>query len=103
MLGAVAGNTVELGAGQLDLSIAKITQGLYGTFAEGGAAQYQTATVILNGTGEDFRRRSGEPVDQYGQRTIIQGAGFGIAKQADAATGVADLHGGTTVDEQAEQ
>src|SRR5690554_2031180 len=103
MLGAVAGNTVELGPGQLDLSIAQVAKGLHGALAEGGAAEYQAATVILNGTGEDFRSRSGEPVDQYGQRAIVEGADFGIAKQADTATGVAYLYGGPTVDEQAEQ
>ena len=83
--------------------MAKLVQGLNGAFAEGRCAHHNATTIILNGTGEDFRRRGREAVHQHGQRAVVHGACFAVAVQLNAALGVAYLHGGATVDKQADQ
>ena len=57
MLGALPGDTVELGQGQFQLTMVERLDSLHGAFAEGLTAEDQCAVVVLHGTGENLRGR----------------------------------------------
>ena len=103
MLGTLPGDAVELGQGQLQLAVVERLNGLHGAFAEGLAAEDQRAVVVLHGAGEDFRRRSGQAVDQHGHRPGVVGAGVFVGEHIDSPVAVAHQHGRTLLDEQAGQ
>ena len=103
VLVAGTGHPVELGVGHLELAVVQVQQGLHGAFAVGLIADDQGAAVVLHGAGENLRRRGAVAVDQHRQRPGIEHAGILIVFHADATAGLAHLHGGATVDEQADQ
>ena len=110
VLGAAAAGQEELRDGQLDLAEARafvarpaveVDQVLHRALAEGGLADHQAATVVLDRAGEDFRCRSRTAIGQHRQRAVPGHAGVVVAVDADAAAGFAHLHHRALVDEQA--
>src|SRR5690606_13323171 len=103
VLSAFPGDTVELGAGDLDLPLGHGDELLHRALAVGLAAQHQAALVVLNGAGEDLGGRSAEAVHQDGQGTVIDDGRVGVALYDVVTVGVANLHRGAAADEQAHQ
>ena len=112
VLGAAAARQEELGDGQLHLAEAlavvhrpavQIDEVLHGAFAEAGFADDQPAAVVLDRTGENFRRRRRAAVDQHRERTVPRHAADGVAVDLHPAARFADLHHRALVDEQAGQ
>ncbi len=103
MLGALPGNPVELGNGQLQFAMVERLNGLHGAFTEGLAADDQRAVVVLHGASENLRSRGREAVDQQRHRTFVEGARVLVFEHVDTAVSVADQHGRALVDKQAGQ
>ena len=103
MLGALPGDPVELGLGELQVSLTNRNQGLHRPFAEGLPAQHQSPAVVLNGSGEDLRSRGAEAVHQDRQRAAIDNARVRVRVNADEPPAVADLHHRASIDEQAHE
>src|SRR6056297_35434 len=108
-LGGAPVDAEELGHGQLDLAqflfvvgevVVQVEQVLNGALAERGFTQNDAPPVVLDGRGEDFRRRSAGAVDQHGQRTVPGHARLAIGFHRDTAVGIANLNDRSGVDEQ---
>src|SRR3546814_18361254 len=78
----------------------QVDQVLHRALAEGGLADHQATTVVLDRTCEDLRRRRRAAVAQHRQRTVPRPAGVAIAPDADPADGFAPLPHPALVDEQ---
>ena len=76
---------------------------LHGALAEGALAEDHAAVIVLDGAGEDLRRRGAEAVDQHGERAVVGGAPAPDRPAPRGAGRVLQLHDRALVDEQARE
>ncbi len=103
MLGALAGNPVELGQCQFQLAMVQRLDGLHRPFAERLAADNQRTMVVLHGTGENLRGRSRQAIDQQRHRAFVERARVFVFKHVDFTVSVTHQHRWPFVDEQTGQ
>ncbi len=105
-------DTEKLRHGDLELAdarrvrgriIVEIQEALDRTLAEGGFTDDQAAAVVLDGGREDLGRRRAVAIDQHRQRAFPGHARIQVLFHADPAGGIAHLHDGAAIDEQAGQ
>ncbi len=110
MLGALAGDPVELADGDGELTAGGFlrpsvqrNEVLHGALAERSLTQDHATVIVLNRAREDLRSRGAEAIHQHRQWAVIRRSRLRIIEHFEATGRVLELHDGSVIDEQSGQ